>query len=101
MIIQLDKKLTQKEIDLANYLAQQEIQDCYEYFEIMEQQFSLSVLFKNCSIADVRDSVMRKIYNEYFDKHTKTLKLDKAKEILDIYSKRMDLDELNSEEYED
>lgn len=103
MIISLDEQLSQKELDLANYLAQQEISDLAEYISFLQEQCNITFLFSNGlehQFNSFYNTIMNLAHNHYFDKNGH-LKPDAAKQILELYSKRMDLDELLEEENDD
>ena len=99
--LDVNKRLSDKERNLANYLAQQEINDCEEFFSLCKEQFSLSYLFSSLDIDTIKKAVLYNIYIKYFDTTDGSLKDEYVVPIIEKYSKQMDLSEIEEDEEDD
>jgi len=85
--------------NLANFLAQQEIQDFIEFFSVLEQQFSMTVLFKDVKIDEIKNRILTEIMEKNFEiQKPNVLKSEIVKEIIKVYSERMDLNEISNKD---
>lgn len=85
-----------KQVSLAKFFADQEMNDFKEMLELFINQCQISYLFKDIDFNSIQEATMEYVYQKHFDKNG-NLKPNSIKEINQLYSERFDIDEF----YED
>lgn len=75
---------TKNDIDLANLAAQNELNDGISVFDIIEESFKRSILFKDINVGSFKNEVVNIIINQFFNED-QSLKSEYVKNFIEKY----------------